>query len=85
MIFFESAAVGGMSIEGGNPTRIENDVEAVRIDRALRDLWSAHPKFTMVPHQSSFFEKIRCGFEAMRRVVDDQKKKGPRPALPSAR
>ena len=59
VIFFESAAVGGMSIEGGNRTRIETDVEAVQLDRTLRDLYADHPRFTMVPHQVSFFEKIR--------------------------
>jgi hypothetical protein len=65
VIFFESAAVGGMSIEGGNPQRIEDDVEATRLDRALRALWERHPVFIHVPHQRSFFEKIRMGLEAM--------------------
>ncbi len=70
VIFFESAAVGGMSIEGGNPTRIESNLEAVQLDRTLRDLWKDHPRFVMVPHQASFFEKIRVGFDAMRQIVE---------------
>ncbi|MBX3269664.1 MAG: ATP-binding protein [Sandaracinaceae bacterium] len=69
VIFFESAAVGGMSIEGGNPTRIESDLQAVQLDRALRELWKDHAHFVMVPHQASFFEKLRVGFEAMREIV----------------
>ena len=71
VIFFESAAVGGMGIEGGNPTRIEDDVEAVRLDRALRALWAKHPRFVHVPHQRSFFEKIRRGLAAMQALLDD--------------
>ncbi len=70
VIFFESAAVGGMSIEGNNPTRIEDDVEASRIDRALLALWSKHPNLTVVAHRSSFFAKIEEGFAAMKAVVD---------------
>jgi hypothetical protein len=70
VIFFESAAVGGMSIESGNPTRIEDDVEASRLDRALLDLWSGHPNISMIPHRESFFEKIKEGFAAMKGVVD---------------
>jgi hypothetical protein len=71
VIFFESAAVGGMSIEGGNPQRIEDDVEATRLDRELRRLWERHPRFIHVPHQRSFFEKIRMGLEAMTELLEE--------------
>lgn len=71
VIFFESAAVGGMSIEGGNPQRIEDDVEATRLDRELRALWERHPRFLHVPHQRSFFEKIRVGLDAMKAVLHE--------------
>lgn len=33
VIFFETAAVGGISIEGGNPTRIESIEEALNLDQ----------------------------------------------------
>ena len=36
VIFFESAAVGGISVEGGNPTRIESNEQAIGLDRRLR-------------------------------------------------
>ena len=36
VIFFESAAVGGSSIEGGNPVRNESIEEAVVLDAKLR-------------------------------------------------
>src|SRR5690606_6924349 len=32
VIFFETAAVGGLSIEGGNPTRIESNTQAIALD-----------------------------------------------------
>ena len=70
VIFFESAAVGGLSIEGGNPTRTEDDVEAARLDRELDALWSHHPRFLKVPHQASFFAKLTAGLEALQAVVD---------------
>ena len=38
VIFFESAAVGGLGIEGGNPTRIENIAEAAEM--CIRDRYS---------------------------------------------
>jgi hypothetical protein len=34
VLFFESAAIGNISIEGGNPTRIETNAEAVALDPA---------------------------------------------------
>jgi molybdenum cofactor synthesis domain-containing protein len=38
VIFFESAAVGGMGIEGGNPIRNESLEQAVKLDHKLRTL-----------------------------------------------
>ena len=69
VIFFESAAVGDMSIETGNPTRIESNREAVTLDKKLRKLWSKHPNFTFVPHNPSFFKKITFGLAAMESIV----------------
>jgi predicted ATPase len=71
VIFFESAAVGGISIEGGNPTRIESTAEAVRLDGVLRALWSKHPRFVVVRHSASFFHKITLGLAALESIVAD--------------
>jgi len=71
VIFFESAAVGGLGIEGGNPTRIESLEQAVALDRRLRDLWSRHPSFHLVPHNASFFQKISFGLGVLEGVVND--------------
>lgn len=69
VIFFETAAVGGLDIEGGNPTRIENLQQAVELDRRLRAAWQAHPRFTLVPHNHSFFHKITIGLGAIESIV----------------
>jgi|SRR5690606_28499479 len=69
VIFFESAAVGGISIEGGNPARIESNDLALGIDRRLREIWSTHPRFVVVPHNPSFVKKIMFGLAALESIV----------------
>ena len=69
VIFFESAAVGGISVEGGNPTRIESNEQALALDGRLRQIWSKHPRFTVVPHNPSFVKKIMLGLAALESVV----------------
>jgi predicted ATPase len=69
VVFFETAAVGGMGIEGGNPTRIESLTEAVALDARLRAIWSRHPNFHLVPHQPSFLAKVTAGLERLQQLV----------------
>jgi predicted ATPase len=69
VIFFETAARGGVSIEGGNPVRNESLTEAVRLDDELRAVWSRHPRFTLVPHNKSFFKKISFGLAVLEGMV----------------
>ena len=69
VIFFESAAVGGMDIEGGNPVRTETIKEAVAIDERLKKLWSQHPRFILIPHNPSFFKKITFALAALDSIV----------------
>lgn len=69
VLFFESAAVGGISIEGGNPTRIESNLQAAALDRKLRMLWSQHPRFAIVPHHTSFVKKIMLGLALLDSLV----------------
>jgi predicted ATPase len=69
VIFFETAAVGGDSIEGGNPIRNESLEEAVALDNRLRALWARHPRFILVPHNPSFFKKISLGLAALEGIV----------------
>ena len=69
VIFFETAAVGGASIEGGNPVRNETVEQAVALDTKLRKLWMKHPRFILVPHNRSFFKKISFGLAALEGIV----------------
>jgi predicted ATPase len=71
VIFFESAAVGDISIEGGNPARTESNEEARHLDVRLRELWSKHPNFHFVPHSTSFLAKLQDGLEQLQNIVDD--------------
>jgi predicted ATPase len=69
VVFFETAAVAGDSIEGGNPVRSETLAEAVALDGRLRRLWSRHPRFSLVPHSSSFLHKITTGLALLQSIV----------------
>lgn len=69
VIFFETAAVGDISIEGGNPARVESNAQAVIIDQKLRSLWSQHPQFVLVPHNKSFIKKVTTGLEEVAKIV----------------
>lgn len=69
VVFFESASIGGMRIEGGNPMRTEDAEAAARLDRALRALWSKHPRFVLIGHTSSFLLKITAGLAVLRNVL----------------
>lgn len=70
VVFFETAAVAGLSIEGGNPVRNESLSEAVALDRRLRALWSRHPRFTLIEHDASFLKKIVGALTVLQRLVD---------------
>jgi predicted ATPase len=69
VIFFETSAVGGLSFESGNRYRTESNDEAVALDRRLRELWSPHPRFHLVPHSTSFLRKITMGLSILESVV----------------
>ena len=69
VIFFESAAVGGLGIEGGNPARIESLNEAARLDGKLRSLWESHPRFVLIPNTASFFKKLSYGLASLEGLV----------------
>lgn len=71
VIYFESAAVGGISIEGGNPERNETLEQAVYLDKKLRTLWQMHRRFVFVPHNKSFFRKMSEGLTAIVNVVNE--------------
>jgi predicted ATPase len=73
VIFFETAAVGGLSVETGNRYRTESNAQAVALDADLRSLWAEHPHFHLVPHAPSFLHKINEGLTILQRVVDEHR------------
>jgi hypothetical protein len=76
VLFFETAAVGGVSIEGGNPQRTETIEEALELDRKLKALWSKHPRFVFIPHEASFMKKINSGLRELAKVVSGYQQMG---------
>lgn len=71
VIFFQSAAVGGMGIEGGNPVRTESLEQAAALDAKLQQLWAHHPRMVVVRHHPSFFKKISLGLAELDAMVLD--------------
>ena len=71
VLFFESAAVGDISIEGGNPARTEDNAEARQLDMRLRDIWSQHPGYRFIPHSKSFFAKLREGLNQLHEILKE--------------
>ena len=69
VLFFETAAAGGMSFRSGNRYRTETDTEAIALEQRLRALWSPHPHFHLVPHNPSFLRKITVGLSILESVV----------------
>ena len=70
VIFFETAAAGGRSIEGGNPTRVESNAEAARLDQVLKEIWARHPRFAFIPNERSFFAKLQAGITALTSLAE---------------
>jgi predicted ATPase len=69
VLFFETAAVGNLSIETGNPARIESNQEAVTLDGRLRELWREHPNFVLIHHNHSFMAKIFEGLHVLGELI----------------
>jgi predicted ATPase len=69
VVFLESAAVGGLTIEGENIARTEGREEAVRVDALLRQLWSPHPAFHFVGHAPAFATKVENAIERVRQLI----------------
>jgi len=65
VLFFETAAAGGSSIEGGNRWRTEDADTALALDRDLRALYREHPRLTVIPHDPSFIHKVTEGVRAL--------------------
>lgn len=71
VLFFESAAVGGLEMGRQNRFRIETTAEAAALDAALRAVWREHPRFRLVPHERSFFAKVARALAELRGALAD--------------
>jgi hypothetical protein len=69
VIFFETAAMGGHGFESENRFRTETQQQAIDLDGRLRSLWSTHPRFTLIPHTTSFFKKMTIGLGILENLV----------------
>ncbi len=69
VLFFETAAVGNLSIETGNPVRVETNTEAVALDTRLRELWRQHPNFVLIHHNHSFMAKLFEGLHVLGELI----------------
>lgn len=69
VVFFESAAVADLSIEGGNPIRNESTERARELDARLRRLWCKHHRFVFVSHDPSFIHKTMSALTVLQGVI----------------
>lgn len=69
VVFFETAAAGNMSIEGGNPIRSESLQEALELDKRLQEIWRQHENFYFIPHETSFLKKINKACHCLENLV----------------
>jgi predicted ATPase len=74
VIFFETAAAGGLRFQSGNRYRTETESEAVALDARLRELWSPHPSFHLVPHNPSFLRKITVALSILESIVTNHRR-----------
>jgi len=74
VVFLETAAAGGLSIDGNsaqgqNLARTEGQVEAVRIDALLRQVWAPHPNFRFVGYTATFEAKVASAIAQLRQLI----------------
>ena len=69
VIFFETAARGGIGFQSENRFRTETQDEAVDLDSRLRELWRTHPRFLFIPHAQSFFRKMTMALGLLESLV----------------
>lgn len=59
----------GNGYDTSNPLRTETPEEALALDRAILETWSAHPRRTVIDSQVDFLDKLRLAIAAVARVV----------------
>jgi predicted ATPase len=69
VIFLETTAYGATAWPADGVHRTETPAEARRLDRRLRRVWEAHPRFRFIPHAKNFYEKTALCLIALHRVL----------------
>jgi predicted ATPase len=69
VLFFETAAAGELAIDSNNPVRTESLEQARALDHRLHAIWSQHPRFIFIPHNTSFFKKITFALALLEGLV----------------
>lgn len=69
VIFLETTAFDRKTWPSDNPLRTETPDAARAIDRRLKKIWSAHPRFHFVPHAKDFYEKVAVCLITLHRVL----------------
>lgn len=70
VIFLETSAHDKHSYPAPNPHRVESLAQARLIDRKLREIWQAHPRFFFVGHEVKFYEKVAACLLTLSNVLD---------------
>lgn len=70
VIFLETSALGEDTYSTENPQRTESPAQARKLDARLRDVWAGHARFTTVPHQTRFYEKVAAVLIALERELN---------------
>lgn len=71
VVFFETAAAGGMSVESPNKVRIETMEQALKLDKILQSAWKDHSNFVFIPHSKSFLAKITSALQITQKLIED--------------
>ena len=58
VVFLETSAYDEESYSVDNPFRIESPAKARKLDQKLKDVWSGHPSFHVISHETKFYEKV---------------------------
>ncbi|TVQ90679.1 MAG: hypothetical protein EA397_11825 [Deltaproteobacteria bacterium] len=69
VVFFETAAAGSSWRAGNTLARPESAAVARTLDARLREIWSQHPRFLLVPATQAFSRKVEAGVAALRGVI----------------
>lgn len=69
VVFLQTSAHGENTYSTDSPVRTETPAQARVIDERLQKVWSEHPNFHLVTHESNFYEKVAAVLIALHRAL----------------